>query len=295
MRALGYSFRLGWAGVRHSGSSGVFAVLAILLAIVVLGTLLLMTWNAQRVLVQWTSAAEFSVYLEETATADQRASLEEAIDGSGLAEGRSYVSTDQALMRFRREFASLASVADGLDENPFPASIEVRVRGEAERDGRAAALVSRLAAMPGVADVRHDQEWLRRAGSGLETIQAAGLVLAALMAAAAAMTVATVVRLGLHARRDEIEIMDLVGAPMAFIRGPFVAEGLIQGGLGAVIALGVLWLAFAMAKGVWGADLQAALSGEALAFLPVRLWAALVAGGMAVGSLGGFAAARHAG
>ena len=295
MRAVEYALRQAWASLWRSKASSAFAIVAIALAMTVLGTLLLMTWNAQRVLVQWTSAAEFSVYLAETATADQRASLEKAIDGSGLAEGRTYVSTDQALTRFRREFASLAPVADGLDENPFPASIEVRVRGEAERDGRAAALVSRLATMPGVADVRHDQEWLRRASSGLETIQAAGLVLAALMAAAAGMTVATVVRLGLHARRDEIEIMDLVGAPMAFIRGPFVAEGLIQGGLGAVIALGVLWLAFVMAKGVWGADLQAALSGEVLAFLPVRLWAALVAGGMAVGSLGGFAAARHAG
>ena len=66
---------------------------------------------------------------------------------------------------------------------------------------------------------------------------AAGLALALLMALAAAVTVATVVRLGLHARRDEIEIMELVGAPLAFIRGPFVAEGLLQGGIGALVAL----------------------------------------------------------
>ena len=62
------------------------------------------------------------------------------------------------------------------------------------------------------------------------------------MAVAAAVTVATVVRLGLHARRDEIEIMELVGAPLAFIRGPFVAEGLLQGGLGA------LWRWFAVGR-----------------------------------------------
>jgi cell division transport system permease protein len=295
MRAVDYALRQAWASLWRSKVSSGSAIVAIALAMTVLGALLLMTWNAQRVLGQWTSAAEFSVYLDEAVTADQRASLEGAIDGSGFIEGRSYVSKDQALTRFRREFASLAAVTDGLGENPFPASIEVRVQGEAERDGRAAALVSRLAAMPGVADIRHDQEWLARAGSGLQTIQAAGLALAALMAVAAAITVATVVRLGLHARRDEIEIMDLVGAPMAFIRGPFVAEGLIQGGLGALIALGVLWLAFATARGMWGADLQTALSVETLVFLPARLWLGLIAGGMAVGSLGGFAAARHAG
>lgn len=295
MRAIDYALRQAWASLWRSKASSAFAIVAIALALTVLGALLLVTWNAERVLAQWTSAAEFSVYLDDAATADQRVSLEETIDESGIAEGRDYISKDRALTRFRREFASLATIADGLEENPFPASIEVRVRGDAERDGRASALVSRLAAMPGVADVRHDQEWLTRAGTGLETIRAAGLLLAALMAAAAAVTVATVVRLGLHARRDEIEIMDLVGAPMAFIRGPFVAEGLLQGGLGALFALGVLWLGFALARGVWGADIQGALSGEALAFLPARFWVSLVSGGMAVGSLGGLFAARHAG
>jgi len=115
------------------------------------------------------------------------------------------------------------------------------------------------------------------------------------MAAAAAVTVATVVRLGLHARRDEIEIMDLVGAPMLFIRGPFVAEGLLQGGLGAACALLALWLGFALARGWWGADVEQVLNGGTVVFLPPKLWLPLVGGGMAVGSLGGLAAARHAG
>lgn len=295
MRAVDYALRQAWASLWRAKASAGFAIIAIALAVTVLGALLLLTWNAERVLGQWTTAAEFSVYLDDEVTAAERGSIEEAIEDSGLAEAREFVSKDQALARFRREFTSLASIADALDENPFPASIEVRVQGEAERDGRTAALVGRLAAMPGVADVRHDQEWLTRAGTGLETIRAIGFALAALMAAAAALTVATVVRLGLHARREEIEIMDLVGAPMAFIRGPFVAEGLLQGGLGALIALGVLWVAVAVARGIWGADVQAALGGDALAFLPVRLWAGLIAGGMLVGSLGGFAAARHAG
>ena len=64
------------------------------------------------------------------------------------------------------------------------------------------------------------------------------------MALAAAVTVASVVRLGLQARHDEIEIMQLVGSPISFIRGPFIAEGVLQGGLGALIALAVLWAGF---------------------------------------------------
>jgi cell division transport system permease protein len=146
-----------------------------------------------------------------------------------------------------------------------------------------------------VEDVRYDREWLARVGDGLQTIRAGGLALAILMAIAAAVTVATVVRLGLYARRDEIEIMELVGAPFTFIRGPFVAEGFLQGGLGALLAILLLWLGFTAAGSVWGADIASALDGASLEFLPPRLAGYLVAGGMAVGSAGGFVAARHAG
>ena len=72
--------------------------------------------------------------------------------------------------------------------------------------------------------------------------------LAAVLVFAAALTVASVVRLALLARREEIHIMQLVGAPIAYIRGPFVVEGLIEGGLGALVAIVVLWIAFLMMK-----------------------------------------------
>ena len=295
MRALDYAFRQGWSSLWRSRGSSVFAIAAIALATVVLGVLLLLTWNAERLLSEWTAAAEFSVYLRDDATSEQRGAIEAAIDRSGAANGREYVSKAQALVRFRTEFADLAALTEGFEDNPFPASVEVRVRPEAEADGRAEILVRQLAGMPGVADVRYDREWLARVGAGLETIRRAGLALVVLMALAAAVTVAAVVRLGLYARREEIEIMELVGAPMTYIRGPFVAEGFLQGGLGALVALSVLWLGFAAARAWWGTDIGAALDGAALEFLPARFCVYLVAGGMAVGSAGGLAAARHAG
>ena len=78
----------------------------------------------------------------------------------------------------------------------------------------------------------------------VDIVRAGGFVLAALLVFAAALTVASVVRLALFARREEIHIMQLVGAPIAYIRGPFIVEGLIQGGLGAIAALIVLWITF---------------------------------------------------
>jgi cell division transport system permease protein len=234
------------------------------------------------------------VFLRDDASSEQRGAIEAAIDQSGVTGEREFVSKAQALERFRSQFADLAALTGDLGDNPFPASLEVRVRPEAEQNGRADALVTRIAALPGVADVRYDREWLSRVSSGLNAIRGVGFALALLMALAAAVTVAAVVRLGLHARRDEIEIMKLVGSPVAFIRGPFIAEGFLQGGLGALLAIALLWSSFALARGLWGGDLTPMLDGVVLQFLPWRLVVLLVAGAMFVGAAGGFAASRHA-
>ncbi len=294
MRALGYALREGWASLWRGRGSSALAVVAIALAIIVLGSLLLVTWNVERLLAQWTSATELSVYLRDEATSEQRGTIEAAIDDSGVADGREYVSKVDALARFRREFAELASLTTGFDDNPFPASVEVQVRADAEDDGRVDALVRRVAMLPGVADVRYDREWLARIAAGLSAVRGTGFALALLMALAAAATVASVVRLGLLARRDEIEIMQLVGSPISFIRGPFVAEGVIQGGMGALVALGCLWLGFSVAGAWWGVELGALLDGDSVQFLPARFCVSLVAGGMVVGGAGGFAASRRA-
>ena len=293
MRSLEYAFRQGGASLWRSRGSSAFAVLAIALALIVLGALLIVTWNAEQLIARWTAAAEFSVYLRDDATSEQRSAVEVAIDQSGLAAGREFVSKAEALTRFRREFAELAELTSGFDENPFPASIEVRVRPGADHDN-AEGVVKRLIAMPGVADARYDRDWLARLGSGLGTIRAAGFVLALLMAVAAAVTVATVVRLGLRARRVELEIMELVGAPLVFIRGPFVAEGFLQGGIGALLAIASLWVGFLVTMTWWGSDLSSLLDGQSMQFLPIRLCFYLILGGMLVGSAGGLVAARDA-
>ena len=294
MRAIDYALREACASLWRHRAASAFAILASALAMIVLGALLVVTWNVDQLLAEWSSATEFSVFLNDEATSEERGAIEARIDQSGAVEAREYVSKTDALTRFRRDFTELASLTDGFDDNPFPASVEVRIRPDAETDGRAEALVREVAALPGVADVRYDRQWLERVASALNVVRGVGFALALVMALAAAITVASVVRLGMHNRRDELDVMALVGAPFTFIRGPFVAEGVLQGGVGALVALGLLSLGCAAVNGWWGSELAAALDGGSVQFLPARLSAGLVAGGMFVGGAGGFVASRHA-
>jgi cell division transport system permease protein len=124
-------------------------------------------------------------------------------------------------------------------------------------------------------------------------VRAVGFVLAAVLMFAAALTVASVVRLALLARREEIHIMQLVGAPLAYIRGPFVVEGLIQGGAGAVVAVGALWGLFATLRMRQLPALAGAIDPSVIVFLSIPVCLALLAGGMVVGCIGGLIAARN--
>jgi cell division transport system permease protein len=121
----------------------------------------------------------------------------------------------------------------------------------------------------------------------------AGLILGAVLALAAALTVANVVRLALVARRDEVEIMHLIGAPPAYVRGPFIVEGVLQGGAGALLAIVGLAIAYMVLRRPYLAPLAVALNISGVHFLSFSLSLALFLGGMIVGCLGGLIASRH--
>jgi cell division transport system permease protein len=87
--------------------------------------------------------------------------------------------------------------------------------------------------------------------------------------------------------------MQLVGAPLAYVRGPFVVEGVLQGGVGALLAILTLGLVFSAARARYGALAAEALGLGSITFLPAQLCLLLIVGGMLLGCLGGFVVARN--
>jgi cell division transport system permease protein len=291
VRALRYAFDEAILSLWRGRQSGIFSTLTIALALFVLGGFLLVTANLERLGNEWSSAAEMSVYLKDDVTAAERHTIEAALAPNEIVAAREYVSKADALVRFKQTFTDLAGAVDTLGDNPLPASYEVRLRTGPSAQSAVDALGSRLRQMPGVADVRYDRQWLSRVLSAITVVRGAGLILGAVLTVAAALTVANVVRLALYARRDEIDIMQLVGAPQAYIRGPFVMEGVLQGGIGALLALGVLSVAFFALRARYLVPLASAINLSSVRFLPWELCFFVVLGGMAVGCLGGLVAA----
>ncbi len=292
MRALDYFFSEAATSLWRGRRASFLSVVTIATAVFVLGVFLVIASNLDRAAESWREAAELSVYLRTEITQDERAAVERILSESPVVAGRDYVSKDEARQRFKQLFPDLASAASDLPDNPFPASFEVRLRPGGATNEAVEALVRDVERQAGVADAQYDRRWLDRLASLTSTVRWIGIALALLLGGAATLTVANVVRLALYARRDEIEIMQLVGAPLARIRGPFVAEGILQGGAGSVVALIVLAVVFAAVYVRYGAAIARIAGGLSLHFLPVPLAVVLLVGGMAVGCVGGLVAAR---
>jgi cell division transport system permease protein len=293
VRALRYFVLEASASLWRGRKAAILSVLTIAGGLFVLGLFLALNTNLQRLVGRWTESAELSVYLKDDATPAQLQVVDALIGQSGLAASREYISKPQAAARFKQDFPDLVGAADRMEGNPFPASFEVRLRPEVREAGAAVDnLAATLGGVQGVADVRYDRRWLARLNAVVRFLRTLGRAIIVILAVAAALTVANVVRLAAAARQDEIEIMALVGAPLAFVRGPFVVEGILQGGAGALLAMVLLWVVFGIANARYGAAAAQAIGLGAITFLPVSLSLIIILGGMVLGCLGGLIVAR---
>ena len=180
-------------------------------------------------------SAELSVFLRDDIGAQEREVVRARLADDAAVLRVDYLTKDAALERFRADFPVGRRLLD-IGGNPFPASFEVRLRPGAGVADNAAALSRAVMPLDGVADVQFDRQWLERVLSLIAGVRMAGLAVTVVLLLGAAFTVWRSSD-SLHERRDELDIMQLVGAPMAFIRGPFVVEGLLLGGMGALALL----------------------------------------------------------
>jgi len=291
---LRYAFEEATASLWRGRRSSLLSMATIAIALFVTGAFLIVTSNLERLAEEWSGAAEMSVYLTDGVSGAERAAIERELQASGGVSSVEYVSKEAALARFRQTFPDLAGTLGSLEGNPLPASLDVRLLSSIEAQRAVERLVERLRTTAGVSDVRYDKEWLDRLLRGLRFLRIIGLSLGAALILAAALTIANVVRLALNARRDELDIMHLVGAPTAYVRGPFIMEGALHGVLGAMVALALLTAVFFSTRGRFLMPLATALNLSSVRFLPAGLVLALVAGGLGVGSLAGFIASRRA-
>lgn len=283
---VGEAFR----DLRRAGRVAVSAVVLIMLSLAALGGFWLLSSNLGQAVAQWRDRVRVVVYLRrEPAPGDAARLVERARALPGVAAVR-YVDKTEALETLRRALGKDVSVADQLPSNPLPASLEVTPSEPGATPEGARALIERLAAFPEAEEVAGGAEWVERFAHWRRLVTLVGLGIGGVLAVAAILTVTTATTLVLHARRHETEIMRLVGAPESVIRLPLLLQGMLQGLVGALLALGALVGAYSLVAPRLGPLVTLTLGLPRLSFLPTPDMLGLVLAGTLLGGLGGLLA-----
>jgi cell division transport system permease protein len=290
-RAFAYFFGEAVTSLWRSRLMNALSVGTIAVSLFVLGAFLAIAGSLNEVVRRWTQKVQVVFYLEDGIEARVRDSLVNRLREDPAVDTLDPVSRQQALERFRALFHDLRSLPDDLGENPFPASLEVTLKPGHQSPAEVERLARTFEAVPGVQEVQYDLLWIERLATGARLVRVVGAFLGGVLVLAGVFTISNVIRLTVYARGDELDIMRLVGATQAYVKGPFVVEGMIQGGLGGFLSVGLLWLAMRWLTRdlAAGSDLLA----RAPIGLPAGLPAMLVLGGMAVGVLGSLVSLRR--
>lgn len=244
MDRLRYILEDAVGSLRRSRWGALASIGTIAVSFVIVGIFLIITGNLGALVAEWKEQFQVTVFLEDGITAEQLALLQKRIQSERAVKAVTYTSKEEALTLFKRELKGRESLLEGLGENPIPASLQLKLHDPYQTPEGLKQLTASLSRVEGVEDVLYGQEWVDRVAGLVRLLRLLGMTVGAALTLASLLIVSNTIRLAVYARSEEIEVMRLVGASHLYIRAPFLLEGLIQGTVGATLALGLLFAAY---------------------------------------------------
>ena len=276
-------------GIRSASTTSSLAVLTIAIVLVLVGSASLLVRNMTGILDDFGAELQLTAYLEASTSEEEQRLLAERVAAAPGVDHVEVVTKKQALQRFER-IAGGPELLVGLDENPLPASLEIHLRPEARTTEAIGILESALDGLPGIEELAQGQEWIEGYSRAVALVRTGALGISIVLGMAALLIVANTIRLAIYARRDELEILALVGASRTFVRVPFMLEGTLQGLLGGLIALLVVYGAYEMLLPQVRFGLELVVGRAELRFFSTAEAVRLVASGAGLGLLGSITA-----
>jgi cell division transport system permease protein len=283
---LGYYVRRALVNIRQNVFVNVVTIGTIALALLIVSLFLLLFVNMESAADSWSERVQVTVYFDRELPPQEQSGFRNRILALPAVSRVAYVSRDEALNRFKKRMRGQEALLEGVLPEVLPTSLEITLKRSNRDTISVESFVTALKRIPGITEVQYGEEWVRRFNLFLNCMRLVGVLLGAFLVVAVLFIVSNTIKLTIYARRDELEVMSLVGATRFFIKAPFLVEGIIQGGAGALIAVTFLYGLYELF--LYNADsiltFNPATSG--LSFLPPEYIEALLVAGVLLGFVG---------
>jgi cell division transport system permease protein len=233
------SFARSW--VHHTGMQ--LATLSVLTAtFTVVVFVIALSLNMKRVLTAWGDNIEVTAYLKDEMRENQTAALQRKIEELQSVSSVKYVARETATASFKSQMATYAPdlLSDSDFMNPFPASFRVTLKGGVDSEKSVQNLEQLAGALKhfdGVEDVSYGQSWVKTYSAFFTAVATSGGVIISILLLGGLFVIGNSIRASIGMRREEIEILELIGATASMIRRPYVTEGFLMGATASILAL----------------------------------------------------------
>ncbi len=272
--------------IRQDVFINLVTVSTIAITLLILSTFWLCFLNLNSFLQKWGEKIQITAYLDEGASPEQLQELQEKVLSIEGVKELSFISKDQALKLFREQLEGQNGLLEGLNSNPLPASWEIQLQKNFQNSERAAEIIGKLKNFKEISDLQYGQEWVERFSIFLNLLRLAAFFIGGLLVLATIFIISNTIKLSVYARKEEIEIMKLVGAADWFVKIPFFIGGILQGLLGALISMAILYGLYKFLTHEFSPMLSLSLGTGGLTFLPGNHIYWILLGGMFLGFMG---------
>jgi cell division transport system permease protein len=240
IRSIPFLFHEAFLNIRRHGLATLAVVSTVAVALCILCAFGLIGWQFHVVTDRLPRQFEAHAFLDRRLEPEEVEQIRDEVQAMPGIKSVRLVTRQQAWAKYKGEYAGPKSDLEGMDENPLPDKLEVQAVSPEQTLG----ISARIRGIPGVERVLDGAEVLRSLIAIHRFVRTGTLVLAALLALGLTAIISNSIRITLFARRREIRVMQLVGATNAFVRLPFLLEGIFDGLAGAAIAGGLMYAAY---------------------------------------------------
>ena len=283
---LVFFVREAFQGIKNNGFIHLVATGTIAFSLLTFGIFILTVINLDRIFDDWGKRMQVIVYLEVKSTDEAISAAKESISRLPQTERVTYISKEQSLKTLKKSLQSQADILDNLDENPLPPSFEVQLNEEHTTQKSLQAFVDEVKKLEAVIDVDYGQDWLKKFSAFISMIKLVGMGIGGFLLLATIFIISNTIKLTIYSRREEIEIMKLVGATNFSIQIPFFLEGITQGFAASLLSLGILFVSYKLLLYKITIDYSLYLGYVEFVFLPQKLICQLILLGIVLGIFG---------
>jgi cell division transport system permease protein len=283
-----YFLRKAYRDIRRNILVNGVTIGIIVFSLLVISIFLVVLVNLNRLLVHWEGKIHVISYVRDGLSSDEVKNLERHIHELKEVKSIKYVSKSDARRLYKRIFGKQDGILAGLDLDILPASFEIQLKKEFYRGREVKELVKKLSQIKGITDIQYGGEWISRLSTIVHLLRWGQWIVGGILFLAISFIISNAIKLSIYARKEEIEIMRLVGATNGHIKIPFLIEGLFQGVSGAILSVGLLFLLYQSFLLKSGPFVKASLGPIEFSFLPWSSIGGVILVGVFLGFLGSY-------